>query len=55
MHKHYTIFVRKTWSPLALIGLFFDLTHIFVNLVNKKTQLSAPMLTAESLQYSFEK
>lgn len=55
MHKHYTIFVRKTRSPLALIGLFFDPTHNFVNLVSKKTQLSAPMLTAESLQHSFEK
>ncbi len=55
MHKHYTIFVRKTRSPLALIGLFFDPTHIFVNLVSKKTQLSAPMLTAESLQHLFEK
>lgn len=49
MQKHYTIFVQKTRSPLALIGLFFDPTHIFVNLVSKKNQLSAPILTAESL------
>lgn len=49
MRKHYTIFVRKTRSPLALIGLFFDPTHIFVNLVSKKTQLSSAMLTVKSL------
>lgn len=55
MHKHYTIFVRKTRSPLALIGLFFDPTHIFVNLVSKKSQMSSSMLTVESLQHSFEK
>lgn len=55
MHKHYTIFVRKTRSPIAFIGLFFDPTHKFVNLVSKKIQLSSAMLTVESLQHSFEK
>ncbi|PWC23685.1 hypothetical protein EH206_06990 [Brenneria nigrifluens DSM 30175 = ATCC 13028] len=34
---HYTIFKRNACSPIVLLGLFFDLAHIFPNLVSKKT------------------
>lgn len=55
MQKHYTIFIPKTGAPLALIGLFFDPAHNFVNLVSKKTPNGLVMLTTESLQHSFKK
>lgn len=55
MPRHYTIFIPKTGSPLALIGLFFDPAHKFVNLVSKKTPNLLVMLTIEILQHSFKK